>query len=123
MSVPQKRLLNRCLPQLRDRKEPVDSAHSDPSAAAELIVKLSPAALDPKRPEYRAVKDCVTALGIEAAPLHAGTSDPQLATYLVAHVELEAINQVVERLVACDGVEGAYVKPAGEPPEGSVHHA
>ena len=50
-------------------------------------------------------------------PLHPSSTDPELASYLVGYVETAALEGVLERLRRCDGVEGAYAKPRGEPPE------
>jgi hypothetical protein len=55
--------------------------------------------------------------------MHPLTSDPELATYFVAHVDPEGLDGVIETLAGCDGVEGAYPKPRGEPPERTVGDA
>jgi hypothetical protein len=101
----------------------VDPGGTGPRASAELILKLAPAATIAASPAHSSVRACVADLGISVSPLHPSTSDPELASYLVAHVDPAAVDRVIERLVACDGVEGAYAKPAGEPPEGRVHDA
>lgn len=103
--------------------QPTDPADAEPEPAAELILKLARAATNASSPAYRAVRSCVADLGISVSPLHPSTSDPELASYLVAHVDPAAVDRVIERLVECEGVEGAYAKPAGQPPEGRVHDA
>jgi hypothetical protein len=101
----------------------VNHSQSEPLGSAELIIKLAPVAIAFESAEHRSVQACAAGLGISVAALHPSTSDPELASYLVAQVDPAAIDRVIEQLVACDGVEGAYTKPAGAPPEGSEHHA
>jgi hypothetical protein len=103
--------------------QPTDLADGESAASAELILKLAPAATSASSPAYRAVRAFFADLGISVSPLHPSTSDPELASYLVAHVDPAAADRVIERLVECEGVEGAYAKPAGQPPEGRVHDA
>jgi hypothetical protein len=55
-------------------------------------------------------------LDVALGPLHPGTADAELASYLSGHVDDAVADGVIERLRRCDGVEGAYVKPAGAPP-------
>jgi hypothetical protein len=80
----------------------------------ELIVKLAPSA-EPDR-----IRTHANGLGVELEPLHPGTDDPELASYLVARVDPEGASGVAERLMRIDGVDGAYVKPGGAPPERST---
>jgi hypothetical protein len=82
----------------------------------EVIVKLAPAGVERGTAEHRAVQECATRLGISLELLHPGTSDPNLATFAVAHVRPDDAQTVVRQLMQCDGVEGAYAKPPGEPP-------
>jgi hypothetical protein len=55
-------------------------------------------------------------LGVTLAPLHPGTSDAGLATQFYADVDPAQADHVCARLLTAPGVEGAYAKPAGEPP-------
>jgi hypothetical protein len=87
-----------------------------PTEQVEVIVKLAPAGALRESSEHRAVQECATRLGIALELLHPGTSDPNLATFAVAHVSPEHAQTVVRKLMECDGVEGAYAKPPGEPP-------
>jgi hypothetical protein len=86
--------------------------------SVDVIVKLAPAAIVRESSTHGAVQACAAGLGIALEPLHPSTSDPELSSYFIAHVEPTAVNTVVERLLGCDGVEGAYPKPKGEPPRG-----
>ena len=83
----------------------------------EVIVKLTPAATALGAEARRSLDQCVRDFGISITPLHPGTFDPDLATYFVATVAMDSLDDVLERLRRCPGVEGAYAKPAGEPPE------
>ena len=57
-------------------------------------------------------------LGIQLLPLHAEGDDPSLATYFEAEAaDPHRAEQIIERLLRCRAVEGAYVKPPGEPPD------
>ena len=57
-------------------------------------------------------------LGIVLVPLHPGEKDPYLAPYFVVEVEdPDLLELVQQRLLQSEAVEGAYVKPPGEPPE------
>jgi hypothetical protein len=87
----------------------------DPPVPIEVIVKLLATAAN--EPDRRALDDCAGALRISIAPLHPGTTDRDLASYFVTFVEAPALDDVLARLRRCPGVDGAYAKPAGEPPE------
>ena len=76
------------------------------SEQVEVIVKLTSAG----------TQDCIARQGIILERLHPGTSDPELATYAVAHVSSDTADSVIANLKNCAGVEGAYVKARGEPP-------
>jgi hypothetical protein len=93
------------------------------TAAIEVIVKLTREAAVPESRQHRALQALVAELGVPLAPLHPSATDPDLASYAVAQVDPVAANSVVEQLRRCDGVEGAYAKPQGEPPEGRADHA
>ena len=85
--------------------------------AVEVVIKLAPAAIVKDSREYRAIQDCLAKLGVTLRRLHPSTSDPNLATYAVTHVDPGGVERLVQQLNRCDGVEGAYAKPRGEPPE------
>jgi hypothetical protein len=76
------------------------------SEPVEVIVRLTSAE----------AQECAKRLGIVLERLHPGTSDPELATYAVAHVSSDTAEAIIADLRNCDGVEGAYAKPRGEPP-------
>ena len=82
----------------------------------EVVVKLVPIAAEQQSPAYRAVQECAARIGVSIHPLYPSTSDPELSTYFIAHVDQAVSSSVVEQLLACEGVEGAYAKPRGEPP-------
>jgi hypothetical protein len=73
----------------------------------ELIVKLTSDA-EPDEIGARA--------GVSLAPLHPGTSDPELAMYFVAQAAAHTGEDVAERLMRVDGVDSAYIKPSAAPP-------
>jgi hypothetical protein len=75
--------------------------------SSELVVKLAPG-VEPDDVRGRA--------GVDLAPLHPGTEDPELATYFVARVEPQHVEDATARLMRLDGVDGAYVKPPAAPP-------
>lgn len=89
-------------------------------APVEVIVKLAPGAVRAGSPGHAAVHEIARRLLVELAPLYGPTTDPELASYAVAHIAPASAELVVQELLACDGVEGAYVKPPGEPPERST---
>jgi hypothetical protein len=62
------------------------------------------------------VHACLARLGVALEPLHPSSSDPELATYAVTHVDEADAQTVISQLNDCDGIEGAYVKPRGAPP-------
>jgi hypothetical protein len=90
---------------------------SDVKDPVELIVKLAPAAAAPGSAGHLAVQACITQVGVSIKPLHQSTSESELATYFIAHVDAAKIENVVKQLLACEGIEGAYAKPRGEPPQ------
>lgn len=56
-------------------------------------------------------------LGVELQPLHPGTSDSELQRFFIVTMEDgERVNQVLESLRECHGIEAAYVKPPDELP-------
>ena len=78
----------------------------------EVIVKAKPGAA-------AVVPAWAARIGISLDALHPGTSDPELATYFVAHAEAAASAAILKELLRCGDIEGAYAKPRGEPPERS----
>jgi hypothetical protein len=80
----------------------------------DIIVKLAPAPPDAAR---RSLDTCARAAGVALAPLHGETSDPELSSYFVASVAPDAADALVARLRACPGVDAAYTKPVGAPPD------
>jgi hypothetical protein len=93
---------------------------TEPDATAvEVIVKLAwPADAGESSVAERSVYACAGELGITLEPLY-GSTRSELDGYLVGRVDPAAADTAVERLLACPGVEGAYVKPRGEPPRGA----
>lgn len=89
---------------------------SDVKDPVELIVKLAPAAAAPGSPGHLAVQACMAEAGVSIEPLHQSTSESELAAYFIAHVDPAKIENIVEQLLACEGVDSAYAKPRGKPP-------
>jgi hypothetical protein len=90
------------------------------SAEVEVVVKLSPEAAVRDSAEQRAVQARANQLGVPLAPLHPSATDPELASYAVAHVDEAAAEDVIGQLLHFDGVEAAYAKAPGTPPERSA---
>jgi hypothetical protein len=82
----------------------------------DVIVKLAQSARASDSSARRAIDACVADFGVTVEPLHPSTDDPELGSYLIAHVNADALDEVVARLRRCADVEGAYAKPPGEPP-------
>ena len=55
-------------------------------------------------------------LGLTIDPQHPGSHDPELQRYYTGRVGAADAESLVDRLLALPGVDGAYVKPAGQPP-------
>ena len=91
------------------------------ATAVEVIVKLAmPADPGESSVAERSVYACAGELGPHARSRCIGSSRrSELDGFLVGHVDPGSAHGVVERLLACPGVEGAYVKPRGEPPRGA----
>lgn len=87
------------------------------TVGTQVIVKLGPDTAAAGVPARRALDACAAELGVSLTPLHPSTSDLDLATYFVADVEGSVLDRTLDRLRRCAGVEGAYAKPRGEPPE------
>lgn len=57
------------------------------------------------------------ALGVTIAPMHPGTSEPDLITYFIVEVpDSETAQRVINRLRQSTEIEAAYLKPPDEPP-------
>lgn len=84
--------------------------------SAEVIIKLAPGALPANSPGHRALQSCAAGIGVSIQPLHPSTSDPELSTYFVAHVDRAALSSLIDQLRRCEGVVGAYAKERGEAP-------
>lgn len=84
----------------------------------EVIVKLADAGADPAA--RRTLDVCARDAGVTIAPLHPAAGDPELASWFVARVEPDAVDDVVARFRSCAGVEAAYAKPSAEPPAGRM---
>jgi hypothetical protein len=85
--------------------------------SVELVVKLSPDAAVGDSAVRRALQARASELGVALAPLHPSTSDPELAAYAVARVDPAVVDDVIGRLSRFEGVEAAYAKAPGAPPE------
>ena len=55
-------------------------------------------------------------LGVGLERLHPESTDPELATYAVTHVDEADAESILQQLTQWQEVEGAYAKPRGEPP-------
>lgn len=65
-----------------------------------------------------AVSRELQALGLRATPMHPGTDDPSLqGWHVLQQVRPGDLDAALARLQQVPGVDGAYRKPAGEPPE------
>ena len=93
------------------------------SALVEVVVKLTPDAAVQDSPQHRALEARAKQLGAPLAPLHPSATDPELTAYAVAHVDEAAADDVIGQLLGCDGVEAAYAKARGAPPERSSRDA
>lgn len=67
--------------------------------------------------DARDLKRLACDLAIELKPVHPGKNDPQLAPYFMTTVpDRNAAEDIIRKLTALKGVEGAYLKPADELP-------
>lgn len=88
--------------------------------SVEVIVKVLPnlASTNDARESLRA---CTQTMGIALSPIDADTSSgSELAKFYVARVASDDASRIVARLRECAGVEAAYTKPRGEPPNGRM---
>jgi hypothetical protein len=90
--------------------------------AVEVIVKLRRDPTGQDNAVFRELQARLAQLDIALQHLHPSTTDPELATYAVVHVNPADANAMVDQLTAIDGVEGVYTKPQGKPPEGALPH-
>lgn len=91
--------------------------------AVDVVVQVRPEAareLSGQRFESHGAKEVaetVSALGASLAQMHPGVSDTTLAQYFTVEVPEEAAaKEAVDRLMNCEAVEAAYVKPSDEMP-------
>jgi hypothetical protein len=91
--------------------------------AVDVIVQVRPEAareLSGQRfesPGAKEVAETVSALGSSLEQMHPGVSDATLAQYFTVQVpEESAARDAVDRLLNCEAVEAAYVKPSDEMP-------
>jgi hypothetical protein len=87
--------------------------------ATNVIVQIRPEAareLGERRtetPGAKEVAEAASALGVSLEQMHPGVEDESLAQYFTVEVpEHDAVKAVVERLMKCEAVEAAYVKPS-----------
>src|SRR5262245_47560364 len=92
-------------------------------AVVEISVQLRPdvaRALSnrgPKTRESAAVVDAAARLGVALEPLHPGADDPLLSPHYVARATgAESPDALRRALAKVPGIEGAWIKPADEPP-------
>lgn len=95
-----------------------DCAMTSSSSSVEVIVKLKAASAEGRSTAYRCVQAEAADCGVLIKPLHPETTDPELASFYVGRVAVSQLDRFSRRLLACEGVEGAYGKPPGEPPRG-----
>lgn len=73
--------------------------------------------LAPENSASVALQTIAKQLGVTIQPMHPGIDDPELIRnfYIEAATEEEA-DSIVDTFLECPAVEGAYIKPEGEPP-------
>ena len=83
--------------------------------SAEATAALRDGRLDPLEHGF---SETIQDLGVKLELMDPGTSDPELQRFFTVQVPDAAhAAQVIERLKHFRPVEGAYVKPRGEPPD------
>jgi len=93
--------------------EQVASALSD--AARSAAEKLSKKQSGPSEADQ--IADVVGRHGAAVAPMHPGTSDPELRKHFFIRVTNQAAGErLSDELRGMQGVEGVYFKSAGAPP-------
>jgi hypothetical protein len=71
----------------------------------------------PNLPQSQTIIAVAAEFGTALRPLHPGANDPELSKHFnVAADSAEAANTIAQRLLQCEGVEAAYVKPADSAP-------
>lgn len=88
----------------------------------EVVIQLRPTDESPtdRGIPSAAVADVIAALGdlgVDVEPMHPGAVDELLTPWLTVDVDdLHVAEEVITRLEQHDGVDAAYIKPAGEAP-------
>ena len=73
--------------------------------------------LEPGTPESDALVDMMETFNLTLEPMHRGVDDPTLQSYFVVEApDSNTAQCVIDRLQQTDGIEAAYIKPAGELP-------
>ena len=68
-------------------------------------------------PGAKEVAETVNAMGASLEQMHPGVADATLAQYFTVEVPEEtAAKEAIDRLMNCEAVEAAYVKPSDELP-------
>ena len=71
---------------------------------------------EPAGPDAGVVADAIAERGVEMSPMHPQEPDLTLRRYFVVNVDgYNRAEEVINRLMACPAVEGAYPKPVDEP--------
>jgi hypothetical protein len=64
-----------------------------------------------------AVQAIAQDLGVKLQPVHPGIQDIELVKYFFTQaVSEQQAQSIIDTFLTCPSVEGAYVKPEGEPP-------
>jgi hypothetical protein len=79
----------------------------------EIIVQLTPEAIDPTTSVGVTVRVTAADAGAGIEVMHPGTDDAELATWARVVVPASRAEQLVTRLAASPGVAAAYVKSPG----------
>jgi hypothetical protein len=69
-----------------------------------------------RTPEAEELQRRAGELGVELRPVHPGETDPLLVPYFTSEAPDSEAERIAAELAALPGVEGAYLKPAAEPP-------
>jgi hypothetical protein len=79
----------------------------------EIIVQLTPAAIDPTTAAETLVRRTAADAGADIEMMHPGTDDAERATWARVVVPASRAEQLVTRLAASPGVAAAYMKSPG----------
>jgi len=82
----------------------------------EVVVKVDRASAEAQSPANLSFHACAARLGVKFEAIHLPGSGPESGTYFTAKVDPAALDHVIEELLHCDGVEGAYAKRRDEAP-------